>query len=546
MGAADFTGSSFLSNTAGSVGGAAYASMPSITWTTFLSNTALQQGGALYLDGSSSTPASVVNSLFARNRSLSNQGDALYMRGFNPASNLTLLHNTLANPTPEDGAAIYVYTGTVAITNTIIASHTIAIERVGGTVVEDYNLFDTINTPFSGTVGAGTHSITGTAAFVDGANDDYHLTEASEAIDRGVDAGIVTDLEGSARPQGNGPDRGAFESPYTFPLLLTISDGSMLTEGNSGSSTMPFTVTLSSQWMTTVTVAYATSDGSAMAGGDYVATSGVLTLVPGETSQQIPVTVNGDSWVESDETFNLSLSNASGATIDGANGVGTIINDDSTALSIADSTVTEGDSGVVNALFPVTLSYPSELTVTVQYTTSEGSANDGVDYTGVLNATLTFTPGVISQTIAIAVLGDVELEANETFSVTLGSAQYATIDDGMAIGSILDNDTPTATPTSTVMPTLTLTPTLTQTPVPTATDVSTPTSTVTPTLTLTPTLTQTPVPTATDVSTPTGTAMPTATVVSTPTNIATATPMLTLTPTPESQESKIYLPIVLR
>lgn len=54
------------------------------------------------------------------------------MFGADPASTLTLLHNTLANPTLEDGAAILVNAGTVALTNTLIANHTIAIEQMGG------------------------------------------------------------------------------------------------------------------------------------------------------------------------------------------------------------------------------------------------------------------------------------------------------------------------------------------------------------------------------------------------------------------------------
>ena len=182
--------------------------------TSFLSNTAGSWGGALYLYGVSSTPASVVNSLFARNRSLSNQGDVLFMQGGDPASTLTLLHNTLANPTEEDGAAIYVITGTVALTNTIIANHAIAIERAGGTVSEDYSHFDNITTLFSGTVTAGSHSITGTAAFVDAAKDDYQLTANSSAVDRGVDAGIRSDYFGDVRPQQGGFDIGYDESPF--------------------------------------------------------------------------------------------------------------------------------------------------------------------------------------------------------------------------------------------------------------------------------------------------------------------------------------------
>ena len=89
-----------------------------------------------------------------------------------------------------------------------------------------------------------------------------------------------------------------------------------------------FTVTLSAASASSVTVSYATANGTATAGSDYVAASGTLTFAAGETSKPIPVTVNGDTTVESNETFTVNLSGATGATIADAQGVGTITNDD--------------------------------------------------------------------------------------------------------------------------------------------------------------------------------------------------------------------------
>jgi hypothetical protein len=91
---------------------------------------------------------------------------------------------------------------------------------------------------------------------------------------------------------------------------------------------MAFQVTLSSASTKTVTVEYTTSDGTANAPSDYVATSGTLTFAPGETTKTIDVPVVGDLTIEPDETFTATLSNPVNATIAVDNGTGTIHNDD--------------------------------------------------------------------------------------------------------------------------------------------------------------------------------------------------------------------------
>ncbi|ASK98531.1 autotransporter outer membrane beta-barrel domain-containing protein [Xanthomonas citri pv. vignicola] len=108
---------------------------------------------------------------------------------------------------------------------------------------------------------------------------------------------------------------------------LSIDDVSV-NEGNSGTTTATFTVSLSAASGQTVTVNYATADGTATAGSDYVARSGTLTFAPGVTAQGVAVTVNGDTAVEPNETFSVGLSGASNATIARATGTGTILNDD--------------------------------------------------------------------------------------------------------------------------------------------------------------------------------------------------------------------------
>lgn len=117
---------------------------------------------------------------------------------------------------------------------------------------------------------------------------------------------------------------------------LSIDDLPNIAEGNGGTSTATFTVTLSPSSADTVKVDYATVNGSAAAGSDYQSTSGQLTFDPGDNSKTIQVTINGDTLVEPNETFTVHLSNATvGAGIGRPDGTGTIKNDDVADLVIS-------------------------------------------------------------------------------------------------------------------------------------------------------------------------------------------------------------------
>jgi carbon monoxide dehydrogenase subunit G len=113
---------------------------------------------------------------------------------------------------------------------------------------------------------------------------------------------------------------------------------------------------------------------------------------------------------------------------------------DQPSLTIDDATVTEGDSGTVTATFTVSLSAPSDQTVTVHYATSNGTAVAPADYTAIADTVLSFEPGENTKTVSVAVRGDTLDEPNETFQVDLSSASNATISDGQGIGTITDDD----------------------------------------------------------------------------------------------------------
>jgi large repetitive protein len=174
----------------------------------------------------------------------------------------------------------------------------------------------------------------------------------------------------------------------------SVSDVSV-SEGNAGNQHAAVVVSLSARSNKTVTVNYATANGTAMAGSDYTAASGKLTFAPGETRKSILVPVTGDRQIESDESFVVNLSPDRNARI--ARGQATVtILDDEPRISIADA----WNYWDPTFTFTVRLSAPSDEVVTVDFETYDGSAWAGIDYVAT-SGTLTFAPGVTSATITV-------------------------------------------------------------------------------------------------------------------------------------------------
>jgi hypothetical protein len=222
---------------------------------------------------------------------------------------------------------------------------------------------------------------------------------------------------------------------------ITIADASVV-EGHAGTVSAMFSVNLSATSPDTVTVAFATANGTAAAPGDYAAASGTVTFAPGVTAQTITVSIIGDTLDEPNETFGVNLSNPTGATIADGQAIGTITDDDAPpAISIGDVTVTEGNTGSVSVAFTVSLSAASGQVVSAAYATANGTAAAGSDYTAA-SGTATFAAGTTTQTVTVAVTGDLVDEPNETFVVNLSSAVNATLADSQGAGTIVDDDPP--------------------------------------------------------------------------------------------------------
>jgi hypothetical protein len=225
---------------------------------------------------------------------------------------------------------------------------------------------------------------------------------------------------------------------------VSIADA-RIAEGNSGSKTLSFVVSLSSSARETTSVGFTTVDGSATTTGfDYVARTGMVSFRAGQRTAMVSVVVRGDRAVEADETFQVVLSNPTNAVISRGSATGFILDDDA-----APRTVTvAGPPAAVNegspATFTFTMSQSSLAPVTVSYATSNVSASSSSDYTAAIGS-LTFAPGETSKTVGVATLTDSTVESDEVFQMRISSVSGA-VAGSPASASATIKDVPPVTP----------------------------------------------------------------------------------------------------
>jgi Ca2+-binding RTX toxin-like protein len=213
-----------------------------------------------------------------------------------------------------------------------------------------------------------------------------------------------------------------------------------LAEGNAGTTMAHFTVSLDALSGFATTVHWATSDGTATAGSDYVGASGDITIAAGQQTADIAIAINGDTLFENNETFNVTLSAPVGATAGVTTGFGTITNDDAApTVTITNQALLEGNAGTQNMVFTVSLSAASGLPVTLNYATADGTAAAGTDYLGATGS-LTFNPGETTKTITVVINGDTAIEADETFNVVLSGITNALNTTVTGVGTITNDD----------------------------------------------------------------------------------------------------------
>lgn len=244
----------------------------------------------------------------------------------------------------------------------------------------------------------------------------------------------------------------------------TFSIGSAsISEGNGAKRTLSIPVTLSDSAATQVSVDYAVADDLATSPSDYKATSGTIVFKPatstGRTAVRkfVSIAVYGDAISEGDETFLITLSNASpGSAIGNDIGVGTILDDEAQSTSpptvtAGSAAIAEGDSGSKRgANVSVVLNAPSLSTVTVAYALTGVTADPGIDFLS-RSGSLTFKPGQVAKHIAVSVVADTAGEADETAALVLTSAVNADIAPQQGVITIIDDDVPPQATTSTSM-----------------------------------------------------------------------------------------------
>ncbi|WP_026955534.1 MBG domain-containing protein [Algoriphagus vanfongensis] len=260
-----------------------------------------------------------------------------------------------------------------------------------------------------------------------------------------LDNGAFQDEAGNAF--GGIVNPSAWNFTTSVQTQLSVNDPTV-TEGNSGTTQLIFLVSLSQPAPAGgATVDYATSNGTATAGSDYIAASGTLSFSVGESSKTINISITGDEVVELDETFTLTLSNPTGTNVSlgDFDGIGTIQNDDTAAVTISDVSGNE-DDGVIT--LTATLDKAVQDGFTVDVSTSDGTATVADnDYTAVIGQTLTFvgTAGE-TQTFTVTPTLDLVIESDETVSVSqsnlAGTSLTVDISDGATVTILNDDSAP--------------------------------------------------------------------------------------------------------
>lgn len=220
--------------------------------------------------------------------------------------------------------------------------------------------------------------------------------------------------------------------------MASVDDANVV-EGDVGFTEMDFKVRLAPPAGTTVTIHYATAPGTADT-TDFVATNGLLTFRPGEAEKNIAAWVRNDLLNEDDETLTVSLSNLTGALLGRNQATGTITNDDPLPnLYVLDTAVVEGNSGTTNAIMTVQLSAASGRTITIDFSTSDGTATAESDYIST-NGILVFAPGETAQKFAVPVLGDTQVENTEFLTINVHSYSNVSSYYYSAMTFILNDD----------------------------------------------------------------------------------------------------------
>lgn len=284
-------------------------------------------------------------------------------------------------------------------------------------------------------------TIDGTATAADG---DYNPLNSSVIIPAGeTTATIPVEINGDTKVEANETFTllvdGVEDGEFIFNILnddvavLAVANASAA-EGNSGTTPIAFDVTLAAPAAVPVVATFTVSPGTAIAGQDFQSASGTVTFTPGTVRQTVTVLLFGDTGFEPDETFTITVTPPQGIPV---TATGTILNDD-VVLTVANASVTEGNSGTTPISFDITFTTRASVTVVVNYTVTSGTATAGQDFQSI-NGAVVFEAGVVRHTATVLVIGDTTFEPDETFTITVTPPEGTPV---TATGTIVNDDPP--------------------------------------------------------------------------------------------------------
>lgn len=404
-------------------------------------------GSGLMMTGNSNV--SINNSTISGNGLSGPQGGGVYVIDNGV---LSLNSVTIASNAASEGGGLYrAGSASVFIQNSIIAGNTAdssGPDCNGTILIMMFSLIQnnancSINTSVSNLFGM--DPLLGPLQDNGGLSLTHALAITSPARDAGDPGGckdsqnnpLTIDQRGTTRPQPQGArcDMGAYEVP-----ALQFAGSSFSASEGAGAGVI--TATIDGVSALTVTVPYTASNSTALAGTDYVTTTGTLTFPPNTLAMTFTVPVMEDLLDEADETVSLALGTPSGALLDTPlTATLTILDNDlPPEYYLVPEEVSLGENAgpmVVAA----TLSTMSGLTVTMNYSTANGTALAGVDYVAA-SGTLTFSPGITTANITVPILNESLYELDETLTLNLGEASNATPGLPAAATLTIVNDDP--------------------------------------------------------------------------------------------------------
>ena len=214
--------------------------------------------------------------------------------------------------------------------------------------------------------------------------------------------------------------------------------------------TVTFTVTRTGDLTQAASVDYAPQNGTATNAADFALTGGTLTFAPNMATQTITVTINNDGTYEGPEGFVINLSNPVGAVITDGQGAGTIVDDgrtlpgggtsddDRPTISVGSDFTVDEAAGTIT--FTVTKTGSTSLPATVSFTTQDGSAVAGSDYSPA-SGTLTFAAGETTKQVTVSITNDAIYEGAQDFNLVISNPVNAKLGDDIQKVTIKDDGT---------------------------------------------------------------------------------------------------------